>query len=92
MTRLNQYTQKAQGFIWSYTHADSRTIWDAYKNPSYAKQKAYYQYCLPLMEKMGGFDARITAHGCQTFSFAFRTKDHLVYVTRANDYLIPYKE
>ena len=91
MTHLNTYTKKAQGFIWAYTHADARTIWDAYKNPSYAKQKAYYQYCLPLMQEYHGIDARIPAHGVQTFSFAFRAGQKLYYVTPANTYVIPFE-
>lgn len=47
-----------------------RTLDEAYKNPSRYKWVAYHR-CLDLCASLDGFDFRITAAGCQTFSVCF---------------------
>ena len=46
------------------------TLWDAYKNPSVYKERAY-NYCRELSAKYNGYNFRICGHGCQTFSVTF---------------------
>ena len=47
-----------------------KTIFEAYKKPSRAKQVAALNCCV-LCELMGGFNFRITAHTCQFFTVSF---------------------
>lgn len=81
-------TKKAQGANWSYDHSRSTTIWEAYKNPSYAKEKAYCNIRAE-MEELGGHGLRITGAGSSFFSCAYVLGDKLIYHTYANRYEYP---
>ena len=82
---------------WAYDHSTCDNIWRAYGRPSEAKVRAY-QHCLESQALMDGYDGRITGAGSYHFSFAFRYmnkedgKEHLFYITRANQYDFIYKE
>lgn len=51
-----------------YTAA--RTLTEAYKRPSVAKQNAFY-YCEKLCKRFNGWNLRITSVNCFTFSVVF---------------------
>ena len=65
----------AEGYYkWAYSCNNWKActdIYDAYKNPSRRKVVAFNR-CKDLCEQLGGFDFRITAAGCQTFSVCFK--------------------
>lgn len=47
-----------------------QSIFEVYKNPSLAKQRAAFN-CWALCERMGGFNFRIISHTCQFFTVSF---------------------
>lgn len=51
-----------------------KDIFEAYKNPSIYKIRAF-EYCKELCAKMHGFDLIISAAGCQTFSVVFKFRE-----------------
>lgn len=74
MQYIGETTKTATYIRNSYNYAMRQglhTLWDAYKNPSVYKERAY-KYCRELCAKYDGFDFRICGHGCQTFSVTFR--------------------
>jgi len=81
-------SKKAMGANWSYNRTNITTIWDAYKNPSYAKEKAYCNI-RSEMEELGGHDLRITGANCMHFSCAYVLGDKLIYHTYAHRYEYP---
>lgn len=86
-------TKKAQGYLNSYefyrNYYGERTLWDAYRNPSVAKENAY-RYCLNLKDEKNGYDGTVCGASCHFFSYAFKYMEdgieHLMYITHANDY------
>ena len=64
-----------------------RDIYEAYKNPSIYKVRAW-NYCKELCKEMHGFDLVISAAGVQTFSVVFKFKERgtgrlcYAYITR----------
>lgn len=91
MRKLNKGTQKAACFIYNYEHSNATHLRDVYSSYSRAKEEAY-NYCIRLMRKLDGYNGRITAAGCQVFSFAFKYRENgiekLAYITRNYDYSI----
>ncbi len=81
-------TKKAKIANFEYDHSNIRTIWEAYSNPSYAKEKAYCAI-RNEMDELGGHGFKITAAGCQFFSCAYVLGDKLIYHTYANRYEYP---
>ncbi len=83
--------KKETGFLWSYQRSTLTDIYQAYKNPSYAKVKAF-KNCRADMEAHDGYDFRITGKSCDFFSCAFcyvdheTHKEHLRYHTYARVY------
>ena len=81
----------------AYRRSGCDDIWKAYNRPSEKKVRAY-QHCLKSQALMDGYDGRITGAGSYHFSFAFRYmnkedgKEHLFYITHANQYDFIYKE
>lgn len=69
MTRTKM-TSKNEGFYNNYKRAEITSIRDAYKNPSYYKTRAE-ELILRDMDKLNGFDPKITSNNCQFFSMAF---------------------
>lgn len=72
-----------------YKRSDEYSVYDAYKNCSYAKERAWY-YCQELCEKYNGYGLKIIGHNCMQFSAGFEYKDaddnvHFVYITRDYD-------
>lgn len=67
-------TKKQQGMKWAYDNARYRSLKEAYKTCSTAKEKAF-EYCLRDMLDLDGFDMRITGCGTFTFSCAFQFVD-----------------
>lgn len=82
---------KAAGFAWRYRVAseDPKTLFDAYKNPSHAKRKAW-EYCESLQSDLRGVGLTVTGRTMQSFSAAFECADGVVYVTPSRDWLIPW--
>ena len=64
-----------------------KDIFEAYKNPSIYKIRAF-ENCKELCAKMHGFDLVISAAGCQTFSVCFKFRENgtrklcYAYITR----------
>jgi len=74
---------------WAYNHAWHvySDIFDAYKNPSSAKVRAW-NYCKELCDRMHGYDLLISGAGCFTFSVVFKFRERgtkrecYAYITR----------
>ena len=56
--------------ICSADYKNYSSIWDAYKCPSYAKERAWL-YCVDMCRALSGYNLRIVAAGIQTFSVKF---------------------
>ena len=83
-------TKKQKQMLNSYVNSNIRTIYEAYREPSNNKLKAY-EYCKADMVAHNGFDFRITGVSSHYFSCAYRYIDtdgntRLVYHTHANRY------
>lgn len=82
-------TKKQQGIYHAYCNSNTRSIYEAYKNPSAAKVRAF-DYCMRVCAEMGGMNPRITGANTSAFSFAFMyEKDGvsmLHYETHMNTY------
>ena len=83
-------TKKEKGMLWSYNHSDIYSIFDAYKNPSQNKIRAY-NFCINDEIAHNGYNGKITGAGCQFFSYAFKYigkngEERLRYHTYANVY------
>ena len=67
-----------------------RDLYDAYKNPSIYKRRAF-QRCVDLCNSMNGFNLLISSYGVQTFSVVFEYPDEetgelcYAYITRDYD-------
>lgn len=57
---------------WKKSNLDS--IFSAYKNPSYAKQRAW-DYCKALCYEKNGHNLKVVNHGVQLFSAGFEYPD-----------------
>lgn len=86
--------QRQKSFLDSYNYAldryGCRRLCDAYKSYSWEKSRAY-DYCLNLKDKKSGYDGTVVGAGNWFFSYAFKYmgdegKEHLMYITHANDY------
>ena len=60
----------------SYLRSDEYDIWDAYKQPSRRKERAW-EACIKDCEEHGGYGLKIAGHNTSTFSagFLFRDED-----------------
>lgn len=68
-----------------------RSIWDAYKNPSRAKEdifKAWADWFGVTFVCDSDRDFRIVSHNCNFFSIACRFGDTLFYITPHHNYMI----
>lgn len=68
-----------------YIMRDSRSLYDAYKNPSREKEKAW-EYCRDLCNEKNGYDLSVIGNNTFAFSAGFRfmddnNKEHFVYIT-----------
>lgn len=72
----------------AYNRATATTIWEAYENPSYEKEKAYNRI-YDEMRRLGGQGLAITGKSCFFFSCAYVLGDKLIYHTYANCYEYP---
>ena len=91
-SRKNQRIARAaaeyaySGKSWKNYH----DIFEAYKNPSVYKVRAF-EYCKELCGKLHGYDLIISAAGCQTFSVCFKFRERgtgrpcYAYITRDYD-------
>ena len=74
--------------------ATARTIWDAYENPSYNKEKAYRR-CVEKAKALGADEWRIPSKNTFQFSFSAIYPDketgelRLMYETACNSYDFP---
>lgn len=75
--------------IRAYIRATEHSIFGAYKNPSWNKQKAYTN-CVRRMLELDGRNGKITSWNTSFFSYAFiytkDEKDFLCYITYAHEY------
>ena len=82
-------TKRQQQMVNAWRRSEVETIWQAYKNPSYAKEKAF-NYCMNKCKEMNGYRPRITGSSCFVFSFAFvywlDGKEYMHYETAQNTY------
>lgn len=83
-------TQKNMNMLWNYEHAEARSIYEAYRQPSYNKVRAFRD-CEAAKASKNGYDARIPSASCHFFTYAFRYRDaegkeRMQYHTHANVY------
>lgn len=71
--------------IWAYNRSEISSLFQAYANPSWAKQKAFIDI-MHEMQESGGYDMRITGHSSNFFSCAYKCGDKLIYHTYARKY------
>jgi len=82
-------TKAAISANWMYDkHSKGATLWEAYENPSRAKENAYWNIYHEMAE-LGGHDLRITGANCFHFSCAYVLGDKLIYHTHANRFEYP---
>ena len=84
--------KKAARFAWRYRTAaeDPKTLFDAYKNPSPAKRKAW-EYCMDLQSDLRGVGLTVTSRNIYAFSAAFECAEGVVYITPDRDWLISWE-
>lgn len=71
--------------IWMYNRSKISSLFQAYANPSWEKQKAFIGITHEMQE-CGGHDIRITGYNCSFFSCAYKCGDKLIYHTYARKY------
>ena len=90
--------KKAQDLYDRYHHSNnyygSRTLWDCYDRPSYAKEGAY-DYCMSAMRSFEDYEAwTVIGYNCMQFSFGCRVYDakthkhYVLYITKEHNYAI----
>lgn len=95
MIIVKKNTKKAENMIanfnWYTMRNGSKTIFDAYKNPSIYKirsWKAIEDFCA----RMNGYDLTVLGHNCMKYSAAFKAIENgiekLFYFTADYDYCI----
>lgn len=92
-TICKKNSQRSKWYRLSYYGSPDRTIWNAYKNPSYEKEKAYHNY-VESLEHDYNIDVetiKIISHNTFTFTIAGITvgREKLVVMTPYNVYIIP---
>lgn len=91
MERVRKDTKKARLMVQAFQRAPYKTLWDAYKDPSREKERAWWR-CQELCKAMNGRGLRITSHNCQFFTAAFSFEDpetgvlQVAYITPNHDY------
>lgn len=81
-------SKKAMGANLEYNRSNVYTIWEAYKSPSYIKEKAYWAI-RNEMNDLGGHGLKITGANSSFFSCAYILGDKLIYHTYAHRYEYP---
>ena len=95
-TKVNRNTKAAEGIIHKYEYTKKgNSIYTAYGKPSQRKVEAFFEIKRE-MEKVNGFNMRITGAGSDVFSCAYQVKDgseitYLIYHTPNNRFAIEYK-
>lgn len=91
-------TKKQLQMLNNYNYAREHgyiKLWDCYNEPSYKKQKIYYDYCLAKYLEDNGEKFCIPTHNTFTFTFAYqyikitednKTERYLKYITPSYDY------
>lgn len=69
-TELKKTTKKAQRFLRAYEESTWFRLFDAYKKPSWRKQRVY-DCCRALVEKYRGYHGRIIFRNCHVFTYAY---------------------
>lgn len=74
-TKTNQrIARQAAATAYGHPQYTYRSIWEAYENPSWNKQKAW-NYCKELCNKLNGFDLVISSRNTFSFSAVFSFND-----------------
>jgi hypothetical protein len=95
-TKLNRNTKQAERVIHMYEYTrKGNSIYTAYGKPSDKKVDAFNEI-KSEMERVKGFNMRITGAGSDVFSCAYQVKDgsditYLIYHTPSNRFVIEYK-
>ena len=94
MTRLNNTTNKANGFMRAYANADnSGELWQVYGSYSMYKARAL-ERCKARANELDGFSPRIIGHNSSFFTYAFKFIDELtgviklMVITACNEYVM----
>ena len=88
MKTLNTNTKRAQAYIYAYKRSSIGDIYEAYKNPSTRKTRAFYE-CTMIMENENGHGYRIISYNCNFFSVAWIVGNSLRIETACNSFVIP---
>ena len=88
MTTINTNTKRAQAYICAYKRSSTEDIYEAYKNPSTRKTRAFYE-CMTIMENENGHGCKIIGHNSDQFTAAWIVGNSLRIETACNSFVIP---
>ena len=66
-TNMNKQMRNAYE---QYKRATASELWEVYGSYSHAKERAH-NYCVQLMNSLGGWGGRIISHNSMVFSYGF---------------------
>ena len=88
METLNTNTKRAQAYIYAYKRSSIGDIYEAYKNPSTRKTRAFYE-CTMIMENENGHGCKIIGYNSDQFTAAWIVGNSLRIKTACNSFVIP---
>ena len=88
MKTLNNTTKKALAFINAYNRSNIFNLYEAYANPSPAKERANYS-CRMMMQSEGGHGYKIIGYNSSFFTVAWIAGNALRIETAFNSFVIP---
>ena len=95
MSTLNYRKRQAESALKRFNYILPDTIYKAYKSPSKAKQKAFFD-CVNTCNNLNGYNLRIVSKNTNIFTCGFFFKDesgkeYFYYITPSYDVFIPAK-
>ena len=88
MKTINTNTKRAQAYIYAYKRSSIGDIYEAYKNPSTRKTRAFYG-CTMIMENENGHGCKIIGYNSDQFTAAWIVGNSLRIETACNSFVIP---
>ena len=88
METINTNTTRAQAYSYAYKRSNIGDIYEAYKNPSSRKTRAFYE-CISIMEYENGHGCKIIGRNSEQFTAAWIVGNSLRIKTACNSFVIP---
>lgn len=88
MTIIHTKAQNIKDAFSTYSHTETRNLWQAYGKPSYAKEVVWNR-CVELMKEFDGYGLSVIGCNTNTFSAGFLCeidgKHAFVWITKGYD-------